>query len=240
MPAGRRDFLRALSLAGVGGAGVISSSGVSSSGVAVAAHGDHKPDHVTLEHDGATLRRYRPRLDLSAVRANPDDGPPNGLYGWVARSPRRATDVAVYWAAYGDQDGLLSDGRDSHPGDHEPVYVAFSGERGEVVEVVSSAFHWLRRRSADPDRFRGTHPELTVVSPWHHYAPGTAVGGEFVELRDLTARYDSWLDGGLGDALEPGVVVDPWRMLGPDGRRHWWRGDGIDALTDRSAGRDRN
>jgi len=46
-----------------------------------------------------------------------------------------------------------------------------------------------------------------------------------VDLGDLTAVFEDWLDGGIdGDGMEedlaPGAVVNPWTM---NSRESWWR-----------------
>lgn len=199
---------------------------------AAADHFDHQPDHVTLSFDRSFLERYRPRLDLSAVKQNPDDTVPGAMFGWKASSPEHETDVAVFFAEYPYQQGILPTGSDSHFGDHEPFYVFVDATTGEVREVVYSAYHWLRGRTPTPSIYNQTHVEATVVSPWHQYALGSVTDGEYVAVEDLTSAFPDWLnDEDWHDHLEPGVVVNPWRMAGADGRQHWWRegSDGVSA-----------
>lgn len=210
----RRAFLRA------GGCAVVGS--VTVAGRAAGDHLDNQPAHVTLEYDRETLKTYQPKLVSEHL-----DVSPNAMYGWVARSPEHSTSVAVYWTEYDKQEGVSPfDGSlsDSHDEDHEPVYVEFSESDGSVREVVFSAYHWLAGRGRPPGipLAEETHPMLHAVKPWHQYRTTTTEGNR-PPINDLTDVYTDWLDGGLEQDLEPGVVVNPWRMLGASGRSHWWQ-----------------
>lgn len=204
----RRDVLRA----GAGTVATVAGLGTLA-GPAAADHTTRQPAHVTLTYDEARLNRYRPRLVVSDLAVLP-----NGLYGWVAQSPEYDTDVMVYWAEYPNQEGVTD--YDSHVGDHEPVYVVVD-EAGDVQEVVYSEWHWLAARDRTP-ALDGDHPLLHVVERHHQYEPTTRQGSLF-DIRDLTAYFQPWLDNGLEGSLEPGTVVDPWRMVGTGARPHWWR-----------------
>ncbi|MFC4553538.1 MULTISPECIES: twin-arginine translocation signal domain-containing protein [Halorussus] len=218
----RRQFLRATALAGT-------VTAVGSTHVH-ADHGEHQPDHVSVTFDRVFLESYQPRLDLTAVKTNPEDTLPKAIYGWKASSPEHSTDVAVFWTAYSFQAGLSPFGHDSHLGDHEPVYVFVDDETGEVREVIYSAYHWLRGRATVPPLYDGRHPEATVVSPWHQYSLGASPEAEFVSVEDLLDVFNNWLDDGLEDDLAPGTARNPWKMSGRSGRRHWWR-EGRDGVS---------
>lgn len=213
MPCTRRAWLARCAGAGVATAGVTAT--------AAAGHMGEQDPLTTLEYDEDTLLKYRPRLVTGHL-----DFRPNALYGWVARNPDFEHDVCVYWAAYDAQQDTgpwtwLID--TSHPGDHEPFYVAFDPDTGAVEEVVCSVYHWLAGRY-DPAAITldGRHPQFHVVKPWHQYR-ATTERGVFVELDSLVRVFESWLDNGMEEDLFPGAAVDPWLMLGASGRGHWWR-----------------
>jgi hypothetical protein len=202
----RREFLQA--------AGAVAGGGTVFSASALGKHFDEQPEHVTLEYDESTLKRYRPELVMPAAA----EEKLIGIYGWVARSPERDTSVAVYWASYSHQDGWLGN-LDSHYGDHEPVYVFF--DEDGVTQVMASIYHWIAGRAPGTEipLVDDTHPQLRVIEPWHQY---TAAGqpGEFFDVDDLGTVFDSWLDNGLEESLAPGAVTNPWTMRS---RPDWWR-----------------
>lgn len=202
----------------------LAAAGVATAGVATTASAEHYTEQdalTTLEYDESMLLDYRPRLVTAHLEVRP-----NALYGWVAKNPDFDTDVCVYWAEY---DAQIDTGPwtylidTSHPGDHEPFYVAVDSQTGAIEEVVCSVYHWLAGRyTPEVLSFHdGTHPRFEVVKPWHQYR-ATTEDGVFVELEDLTGAFQSWLDNGMEDDLFPGAAVDPWLMLGADGRGHWW------------------
>lgn len=197
----RRQFLVTAGAAAVGS--------LSLSGTAAASHFDTQPEHVTIEFDRPTLERYRPMLNVTALEQLPT------LWGWVARSPDHDTDVCVFWAEYGTQEGVTS--FDSHWGDHEPCYVVVDDATGEVREVIPSVYHWLAGHFPSPPT-DGDHPKLRVINPWHQYIPDPSADRLF-DVHDFTTVFQAWLDNGLEEDLEPGVVVDPWLMRD---RGHWW------------------
>lgn len=199
----RREFIRATATAG----GIATLAGVAS-----ASHPDSQPDHVTLEYDAQTLKRYRPLLVLREL-----DVRPLALHGWVARSPEHETDICCYWAEYTHQDGVSD--YDSHWGDHEPIYVTVDSDTGDVSSILYSGYHWLAARTTAPPLYNDTHPKLHVVSPWHHYFT-TTEEGMFVDLADLTDSFSSWRANGLESSLKEGTVTNPWVM---NSRGHWWQ-----------------
>lgn len=214
----RRGVLRA-------GIALAATGGIAST--ASADHPDAQLENTTIEFDEATLEEYRPKLVTRHLEFTP-----NALFGLVARNPDFDTDVAVFWADYDAQTGVvpLSGGAfdDGHAGDHEPVYVAFNSETGDISGVAYSAYHWMRAwQSGDSlDEFLvdDRHVKLHVVKPWHQYRL-TDEEGEDVELKDLTSAFDSWRANGLEEHLQPGTVLNPWIMTGAGGRSHWWRDD---------------
>lgn len=217
----RRRFLKTVGAVGVGGA-VLSTP-------AAGEHFDHQPDSVTLTYDEDVLNDYRPELVLS------DDARPkfNGLYGWTATSPDYDTDAHVFWAEYSHQEGLSPFWgalTDSHYGDHEPLVVFSDSDSGEVEWLVASTYHWTAGKVSGEDAsMNGTHPHLRAIDPWHQFTAADR-SGTFPEVHDLTQEFDSWLANGMEDPLEPGVVVNPWRMLDRD---DWWRDEGVLINTDR-------
>lgn len=187
---------------------------------ASAEHLERQSEYVTLSYDESTLRTYRPYFVVRDLDQLPT------LYGMVARSTEHDTSVCVYSCEYEFQDGvspfpgMLSD---SHLGDHEWFYVEVDEDAGEVVSATWSAYHWYAGRSDSPALpMDGTHVTAHIVHPWHQYYLTTESGAAY-EVNDLTAVFQSWLDNGLEASLEPGTVVEPWTMLGADGRTNWWR-----------------
>jgi len=125
----RRQFLRGVGALALGG-GVATAAAAQSDPIAEA-----RPEHVTHEFDKPTLKQYRPQFVVREV----DRAKLQGLYGFVARSPEYDTDCCVYYQEWSHQEGLspfappLSD---SHYGDHEPFYVFYDSETGDVREIV--------------------------------------------------------------------------------------------------------
>lgn len=211
----RRGFLKASSAVAVGSVAV---AGATRS--VAAAHYDAKPEYVTLDYDQSVLESYRPSLVTRDIEQVPS------LYGMVARSTEYDSSVCVYACEYEFQDGVspfpgtLSD---SHLGDHEWFYVEIDEGTNEVVSATWTAYHWYAGRSQAPGLpMDGTHVKAHIVHPWHQYYLTSEIGGLF-DVQDLTAVFQSWLDNGLEESLQPGTVVEPWTMLGPDGRTNWWR-----------------
>ena len=100
-----------------------------------------------------------------------------------------------------------------------------NSETGDVEKVIASVYHWMRgvAPAGAISLYQDTHPHLEVIHPWHHYTGDSSDSpGEFVDVADLSKVYDSRLDNGLEDDLQPGTVVNPWLM---EGRGYWWRDD---------------
>jgi hypothetical protein len=207
----RRRFLTATA-AGVAGTAAVS-------GRVAANHRDQQPAHVTLSYDEATLERYQPLY----VIAEEDREKLIAQYAWTAKSPEFDTDAHVYWTSYTHQEGVTE--FDSHDGDHEPVYVYSDSQTGDVKEVVASVYHWLAGGThASGIRIdNGSNPVLRVMTPHHHHTAADADSSTHrPQLENLDQVFDDWLANGMEDDLEPGTVVNPWRMTGPDARTHWW------------------
>ncbi len=223
----RRDVLRTVTATAATPLGVLGGLTLGTE-TARGDHRDQQPADVTIEFDRGFLEQYRPRLDLSAVEANSEDNRPNALFGWKATSPEHETDVAVFFAEYDYQQGILPGGQDSHLGDHEPFYVFVDSDTGDVQQVIYSAYHWLKGQIPTPTLFEETHVEAAVVSPWHQYVVGPVPDGTLVAVEDLTTAFDDWLDDeDFHDALAPGAVTNPWAMRD---RQHWWR-EGSDGIS---------
>jgi hypothetical protein len=204
----------------------VSATGVTAlSGGAAAAASREPPEHVTITDDPAAIRPWQPRLSWSMYPSESQE--PLGCYAVRASSPEHDTDCIVAWHSYAQQHGVT--GEDSHPGDHEPVYVFFDPSTGDVTEVVYSVFHW-RAGSSLPGGVRlvdtdsgGQQPVLEVVTPWHHHLPvvsGADTSGRTFELRSLSEHLDAWLINGLDDPLRPDQPYNPWRMCEA---ANWWR-----------------
>lgn len=207
----RRSFLKTAAAA-TGSALAVTAT----SSPAAASHWEHQPENVTITYDATMLETYRPELVFSDV----DREKFVGLFGWVATSPDYDTDVCVYWTEYTHQEGWLAN-LDSHDGDHEPLYVFVNSDTGAIEQLVGSIYHWIAGRAyGDSIPLQDdTHPHLRVMNPHHQYTAATEAGIRD-PVEDLTAYFQDWLDHGLEDALEPGVVVNPWRM---QSRGDWWR-----------------
>lgn len=216
----RRAFLKK--------AGALSSLGIgvtASAGIASATHLGEQPEHVTITYDEDWLKQYQPAL----VFEKGTQDKLIGQFAWRATSTEYEEDVGVYWCSYTHQDGVSE--YDSHLGDHEPLYVFVDSETGDVSRIIYSAYHWLAGRTTAPP-LDATHPKMHVVKPWHHYYT-TPAAGSFADLYKLgsqeslddpnvTTTFESWLENGLEESLEPGTVVDPWIMKS---RGDWWRDD---------------
>lgn len=221
----RRTYLRALAGGAVLGL---------AAGSASATHATTVRDDVTISFDRSWLETYQPRLTMPTESRDKLDA----TYAWRASSDEFDGDVGCYWTAYSHQEGVSQ--YDSHHGDHEPVYVRVD-DSGEVAEVAASVYHWLRGRTAQPTLYDDTHPHLRVIDPWHHYSVTSSDrGGIYPDLRslgsgdelesaDTTTEFEAWLQNGLEADLASGVVTTPWRMLGADGRQHWWSDDAFGA-----------
>jgi len=212
----RREFTRGIGVAAVA---------PTMASVVRGDHFDHQPDHVTLTYDESKLLNYAPRLEM----AQEAEEKFMGLWGMTATSQEYDDDIHVYAALYTHQDGLSPFGRvlsDSHHGDTEWYYVASNPDTGEVTQTISDAYHWLAGKlSASAMTMDGTHPVSRVVSPWHFYshADVTAENATSIdEVADLTSRFQTLLNNGLEDDVQPGTVVNP-TLMDIGGRTHWWK-----------------
>jgi hypothetical protein len=208
----RRTVLRAAAAAGVSLA-----AGSRTAAAQAASSPFDTPDAVTISFDRERLDRYAPYLQLSEA----DEERFLGLYGWVAESERRDTDVLVYWAEYVNQVAPWYAPGTGHWGDREPVAVEVDPDTGELVTVRASIYHWIKGElPADAVARTGTHPRLRVIDPWHQYTAAAPGRGQRREVLDLRDRWQAWLDNGLDEAVVPGASRNPWVMRSePD----WWQ-----------------
>jgi len=178
-----------------------------------------KPEHVSLEYDEATLKKYRPRLITRHLQIEP-----SYLYGWVASSNEFELDVACYWCWY---EGQVSDVKPaSHKGDREPIYIGFDPDEGTVEQVAVDGYHYFNAYYEgdaipfqDGDQYRTT---WHVQKPYHFYSAGGDAGSD-VDLDDMTEQYPDWWKNGWN--VHQRSVVVPWMMLGNDRRSDWWPDD---------------
>lgn len=190
-----------------------------------------KEENTIIEFDEQYLYEYQPKLRMSPeVRESQ-----KGLYGYVARSADRDTDVLCYWSQLTHQDGLPGARADSHLGDHEPIYVFVNSESGDVEEIVYSAYHWFTGTAEIGDTpsaslatiraDKPTHATMTVVDPWHHYrfTPGEAAA--FVELKSWPEVRETWIRNGFYDPADVATIEDPWSIRDSDG---WWKKNSVD------------
>lgn len=186
---------------------------------------EYQPGHVSLTYDETLLKRYRPRLEVSHLDVQPDY-----LYGWIATSSERNTDMACYWAWYtAGQTGLTD--RDTHVPDREPVYVEFSPSSGEVLRVLYDEIHYTVGSTSTPPIHDVTHPKLHVINPWHNYELLNDGDGRDIDLNNMHDAYEGWLANGWN--VHRPSVVDPWIV---SSRGDWWPDDlrnsaGLDRLA---------
>jgi len=216
----RRDVLR-MTAAGVA-AGVTGGATVGT----VAAAGDYPhldvQEHVSVTTDPAQIEPWQPRLTWDQY---PEQEPLSYACMRLS-SPEYDDDCIVGFHEYAYQKGVSS--ADSHDGDHEPIYVFFDPDSGDVTNVSFSGYHWFRA-SAGPSSIRlvdsgaGQQPVLRVVDPWHHHlpiSPEAERDGRLFDVSDLDASISAWLANGMSDDLRVDQPFLPWRM------RHaadWWR-----------------
>lgn len=216
----RRDVLKTSATALA--AGAVGTGAVGT----VAATGDHAhldvPEHVSISTDPADIEPWQPRLSWPQY----PDQDPLAFYGMRVSSPDFHDDCIVGFHKYESQEGVSS--QDSHDGDHEPIYVFFDADSGDVTNVVCSGYHWFRSsipassiRLVDTDA--GQQPVLQVQDPWHHHlliSPEQNRDGRTFELRDLNASISAWLTNGMAGDLRTDQPFMPWRMRNAD---DWWR-----------------
>lgn len=198
-------------------------------GAATASHGGDgeyaPPEDVTIDFPADAMDRYRPALELPADETERSRF--IALYGWRARSDDWDRDWYVYWSSWTNQVGAFD--ATSHDGDHEPFYVGVVD--GQPVEVLYSAYHWLRGGVTTPalPLVDDTHVNAHVVVPWHQYQVRPTDRHTLPEVRDLGAVFEAWLDNGLREDLRPQSVHQPPRMRE---WASWWRDDFGGTLTE--------
>lgn len=170
-----------------------------------------QPSHVTIDGYDAIpsqIEQYQPRLVTRTLDIQPD-----ALYAWRASSPEYEYDWYCYWAWYSaGQEGATRE--DSHVPDREPVYVAVD-DAGDVARVVYDRIHYFTGTLVNPP-LDEDHPLLHVINPWHNYER-TQEEGQLIDLRDMTDRYQAWIN--VGWRVDRRSVVDP-PFVEPRG--HWW------------------
>lgn len=170
---------------------------------------EDQPEYVDLVYDQTVLETYNPYMVLRTLDIKPTD-----VYGWVATSTERETNMACYWVYYVSQQGATS--ADSHQTDREPVYVEYDPDTGNVQSVHVDGYHYMLRSYPSVELEGETHPTLHVVNPWHFYRETTEVG-ETLTVEDMHEKYGPWIDNGWN--VHRRSVVDPWTVTS---RGHWW------------------
>jgi hypothetical protein len=216
MPDRDRALSRRGVLRGIGSASVSTFGLTSLAGRTAADSGsrlESKPDHVRIGFDRDYLETYQPELVTDHL-----DVTPKALYGWVARSEDYDTSVACYFAAYTHQNSAwyAPGDIDAHFGDHEPVQIEVDDESGDPVRVRASIYHWMKGETVAatvPMDDSGQRPRLYVFKPHHHYrAAQPDESTTAVEVDDLTAVFEDWMDDGLDENLIEGAFTNPWVM----------------------------
>lgn len=187
---------------------------------------------MTLSFDQAQMERYMPLLKIPS--SMPEDERPTGWFGWIATSPEYTFDVYVFVLEFPTQRGHTR--FDSHKRDREPVLVYVSPDYREVREAVYSAWHWQAEHVKSPETWKpesgdGEHIQLSTHRKHHHFTQ-TEDLGELLSVEALGTSetlfdgppsqtvFESWLDTGWEESLEPGVLQNPQRMRS---RQHFWR-----------------
>lgn len=185
---------------------------------------------IEIYYDEFRLRKYQPKLVMDQDTRRRF----KGLFGYVAESENEDTFVCCYWMQKTHQDGLPIINKDSHLGDHEPIYVFVDEDSEDVETIVYTGYHWYASeitpentlmtsdRAADE-----THANFEVIDPWHHFSrvPTDGTHGAFFELKSWPEHRDSWMDNGFYDPAQPEAIEDPWTMMERDG---WWRDGSFD------------
>lgn len=187
-----------------------------------------KPPDAQIVFDEAKLRKYQPKLVMSRDTRRMH----KGMYGYVAKSSERDTDVYCYWNQLTHQDGLPFVGQDSHLGDHEPIFVYVNSSTGELDRIIYSAGHWyageVLAENAVLTQSRAsteTHASFAVDESHHHHSY-TTEDGAFVSLNSWPAVRGAWQDNEFYEPVQPEAVENPWSMLD---RPHWWEDGSRDA-----------
>lgn len=190
-----------------------------------------KPDDVEIHWDGYRLWKYQPLLKMDATTRKRFDG----LYGYVATSDEKDTDVMCYWSKTETVKSLPAGNQNlsSNVGDHDPIYVFVNNETGEVDRIVYSGYN-LDAAEVQPsedqlkqDRVGSpTHATFTVVSGWHHYRHTPDNIGHFVELKSWPEVRETWLNNNF--SLDAAAVENPWEL---QNQSDWRSDDGLVSLT---------
>lgn len=172
--------------------------------------GTPQSDAVRCSYDESELREYQPETVIEQLSVQP-----TASYGGIFSSPEHDTTIYVYFLYYETQVGMTP--LDSHENDREPVYVVVDQDTDEIQRVQYSAYHYMKA-SATPENLsmNGSHVQLHVNNPWHHYRP-TDAQGTYTELKNYCAVVDQWLASGWQAA--PNSVRHPWTM---SHRASWW------------------
>jgi|GEM_PF-2517848 len=191
-----------------------------------------KPEKADIAWDEYRLRKYQPKLAMDAKTRERFDG----LYGYVATSPERETDVLCYWSKVEPVESLPvgEDELGSSIGDHDPIYVFVNSETGEIERIVYSAYN-LEAAEINPTAdeltqeraSKPTHATFTVVKGWHHYRHTPEATGHFTDLKSWPEDRPTWLDNNF--SMDATVVENPWQLASePD----WRDNDSWFSLTD--------
>ena len=186
---------------------------------------------VTLSYDESFLKRHRPVFVASYETRRQY----KGLYGYKATSPDYDYDVACYWSQLTHQDGLPFVNKDTHLGDHEPLFCYVNPDTGETEYVAMTVYHHIANDQQARENFHWaayetdeeTHPVIQIVDGWHHYkaveSSSWAVGN--FPLRDFVAVRETWKDNGFYNRTHDRAVDDPMVMRH---RSSWWADGTLD------------
>jgi len=193
-----------------------------------------KPEKADIEWDEYRLRKYRPKLVMDDETKKRFDG----LYGYVATSPERETDVLCYWSKVKRTESLPAGTSKlgSSIGDHDPIYVFVNSETDELERIVYSAYN-LEAAEVQPDEGdldpsdlsdEPTRATFTLVSGWNHYRyTPDATGAYQYELKSWPEVRPTWLDNNFG--MDAAAVEDPWQLTSTN---DWRANDGWFSTTD--------
>jgi hypothetical protein len=209
----RRTFLKRAGLAAAGVGALAGSAAAQST-----ASERSPPEHVSISYDKDWLEQYVPHLVISQMAREKLIG----LYGLKATSTEYTdTAVAVIWASYTHQESAAYAPATGHWGDHEPIAVEVDRETGDITRLRASIYHWIKGEvTAFPTVEAGKNPLLKVFDNYHHYTAATDESrARAFEVRDLTEKFDAWLNNGLAESLVDGAVYEPWIMRNEE---DWW------------------
>lgn len=190
---------------------------VATVGVAPAPALGHRESSVSCAYDESRLEAYQPETVIDHLAVTP-----TASYAAVYSSPERPTDVYVYFLRYTHQKGVTA--VDSHPDDHEPIYVVVDDRTGDVRRVSFSTSHYVKETGTPSTLpMNGSHAKFRVVAPWHQYVP-TPESGSRVRLKNYCAAVERWHANGWDASVE--ATTDPWTMRHRDS---WWAEDSVGA-----------